>query len=468
MGRCVSVGCEEMGTHKFPSNPNLRRKWDRALKRMNFKATDYSRLCSNHFKDTDFETISKETGFPLQRKVLKKSAVPTVFYWNSTSSPNTSSRAERYERRNTKRCLIPNTMTSREIDESLHSNITILSTDQAYAHEVEISNINVESTDIVHSPGPSKNDHKSTQTSTFCRIFVLDDLLIDNTAIHFYTGLENNDKFKLVLSTLCPMAYNLKYKGSQVINISIEDQFLLMLIKLRRNKCDYELSKFFGISKTLVSNIFITWLNFTYDMWSLIDIWPERQIVDYYMPAQFKKSYANTRIIIDGTEIPITKPKHPISQQATFSSYKNKNTMKFLVGATPGGLFSYCSEGYGGSTSDRQMIERSNLLEKCEPADSIMADRGFNVQDIFAAKGIGINIPTFLKGKSQLSGITVKRDRLLASQRVHIERLIGLSKTFRILKSDLNPYYVPLASRIFFVCIMLCNFREGIVNKLRI
>ncbi|CAF4919789.1 unnamed protein product [Pieris macdunnoughi] len=94
-----------------------------------------------------------------------------------------------------------------------------------------------------------------------------------------------------------------------------------------------------------------------------------------------------------------------------------------------------------------------------------MADRGFNVQDIFAAKGIGINIPTFLKGKSQLSGVKVKPDRQLAGQQDHIERLIGLSKTFNILISDLNPCYVPLASRIFFVCIMLCNFREVFVNK---
>ncbi|CAH4034413.1 unnamed protein product [Pieris brassicae] len=90
--------------------------------------------------------------------------------------------------------------------------------------------------------------------------------------------------------------------------------------------------------------------------------------------------------------------------------------MKFLVSATPGGFFTYSSEGYGGSTSDRQMIERSSLLEKCEPRDSIMAHRGFNVQDTFAVKGIGINIPTFLKGNSQVSVATVKQDRQLGKE----------------------------------------------------
>lgn len=30
-----------------------------------------------------------------------------------------------------------------------------------------------------------------------------------------------------------------------------------------------------------------------------------------------------------------------------------------------------------------------------------MADRGLNVQDLFASKGVSLNIPTFLKGKNQ-------------------------------------------------------------------
>lgn len=44
-----------------------------------------------------------------------------------------------------------------------------------------------------------------------------------------------------------------------------------------------------------------------------------------------------------------------------------------------------------------------------------MADRGFNVQDLFASKGIGINIPSFLKGKSQNPGVQLKLDQKLAT-----------------------------------------------------
>lgn len=92
--------------------------------------------------------------------------------------------------------------------------------------------------------------------------------------------------------------------------------------------------------------------------------------------------------------------------------------------------------------------------------------RGFNVQDLLAVKNITLNIPTFLKGKTQLPGLVLKRDQKLATQRVHIERLIGLTKTFKILQAPMVSFYAPLASKIFFICAFLCNFKEGIVNIL--
>lgn len=74
------------------------------------------------------------------------------------------------------------------------------------------------------------------------------------------------------------------------------------------------------------------------------------------MPSDFKLKFPNTRIIIDGTEYPIKKPQAPRAQQSTYSTYKNRNTIKILVGSTPGGLVNYISEAYGGSTNDRQII----------------------------------------------------------------------------------------------------------------
>lgn len=53
-------------------------------------------------------------------------------------------------------------------------------------------------------------------------------------------------------------------------------------------------------------------------------------------------------------------------------------------------VLAFCSEGYAGSTSDRQITERNSLLIQCDKKDVIMADHGFNVQDLFEQKDISI------------------------------------------------------------------------------
>ena len=47
--------------------------------------------------------------------------------------------------------------------------------------------------------------------------------------------------------------------------------------------------------------------------------------------------------------------------------------------------------------SDRQIVERSNLPEMCTAGDSVMAGKGFNVQDLFAPRDVHVNIPGILQ-----------------------------------------------------------------------
>lgn len=262
---------------------------------------------------------------------------------------------------------------------------------------------------------------------------------MDNRMISYHTGLECKEKFQLVLQSLGKAAYELNYYvPHEVPSISIDNQLLITLIKLRLSKANIELSMLFGIPARAVSNIFYTWVNFMYYQWGEVDWWPSQETVRYYAPDGFKRSYPNTRVIIDGTECPLAKPSKPLAQQVTWSSYKNRNTVKVLVGATPGGLISYVSESYGGAASDRQIVERSNLTTMCDPGDEIMSDKGFNVEDLFIPKQVMVNIPTFFKQKNRMDGKTVRKDRHIASKRVHIERLIGLVKTYAILRTPMN------------------------------
>jgi hypothetical protein len=51
-----------------------------------------------------------------------------------------------------------------------------------------------------------------------------------------------------------------------------------------------------------------------------------------------------------------------------------------------------------------------------------MADRGFDIMEDLAPRGVKLNIPPFLRGKSQLDQRELIETRRIASLRIHVER----------------------------------------------
>lgn len=305
---------------------------------------------------------------------------------------------------------------------------------------------------------------ETSQTPHYSKMSIKE-LMTNSKMLQYYTGLDDYRHFQYVLQSLGPAAHQPEYRCRTPQKMSVENQLLLTLIKLRLHTPNQELAFWFGISEFSIGNIFVTWINFMYCSWKELHIWPSKELVNTYMPSDFKRLYASTRVIVDGVEVPIKKTGKPTAQQVTYSSYKNRNTLKALIGITPGGLTSYITPAYGGSASDRILVERGDLPQNCDPGDSIMSDKGFNVQDIFAPFNIQVNIPTFLRKKNQLSTRAIINDRKIACKRVHVERVIGLAKTYKILTSPMNEVETILGSRIIFVCFMLGNHRACIVSK---
>jgi len=93
-----------------------------------------------------------------------------------------------------------------------------------------------------------------------------------------------------------------------------------------------------------------------------------------------------------------------------------------------------------------------------------MADRGMMVQDLFACKNVLVNTPHMLRGKSQLEPHEVIHDRRVASKRIHIERVIGLAKTFKILQNKISIKKIQAAEKLIFICFSIVNFRNCIVG----
>ncbi|XP_031441463.1 THAP domain-containing protein 6-like [Clupea harengus] len=92
--RCLETRTRGITFHLFPKTGERRRKWEVALRRDSFAASDRTLLCSEHFRSEDFD----RTG---QTVRLKDGVVPTIFNFPAdlqrsvaTRSTTTSSRAD--------------------------------------------------------------------------------------------------------------------------------------------------------------------------------------------------------------------------------------------------------------------------------------------------------------------------------------------------------------------------------------
>ena len=170
--------------------------------------------------------------------------------------------------------------------------------------------------------------------------------------------------------------------------LSVENEFFMVLCHLKVGLFEDDLAVRFGICQSAVSQIINTWIRFLFFRFKELDLFPSQEIVKLHMPECFIKIYPFTTLIIDATEIYIEKPNNPEAQQVTFSSYKNTNTMKALVGIVPKGAISIVSTLFGGSIFDEELTQKSGLVDKLQHGDRIMADRGFNIQEMLASKGV--------------------------------------------------------------------------------
>ena len=77
---------------------------------------------------------------------------------------------------------------------------------------------------------------------------------------------------------------------------------------------------------------------------------------------------------------------------------------------SPSGLITFVSELYDASTSDKEIVRKSGILEKelWSPGDSVLADRGFTIESNLKELKVNLNIPSFLVGRAQLTTAEVK------------------------------------------------------------
>ena len=448
----------DLSFHTFPKDAKRRRVWKIFCRRADkeFKISRHSSVCKEHFKEDDFRktlTGRVELKNTVKPSIFKSSVLsPTKIECNdrankrhSTSSEKeTTSKKRRQcmERKSQPVCkrqvqfvsqqelqtfilhdhcydILPSEDT--ETDESSHENIK--SEDDMSPNDkscqTDLSGEDID--ELIKTKNKLSEELKNE--SKLKRTLFMKEVTKNDTSVNFYTGIPSVACLMTLFNLVQPQASKMRYWDGDKANrpknyqryqktekpgrkrtMTLFEEFVLTLVRLRLGLLRTHLSHIFGVSESQISKVFITWITFLCHELKSFIIWPTKEQIQTTLPPEFKR-FPNTRVVIDCTEVFIEKPTLPSAQKSTWSEYKEHNTIKTLVGITPTGTFSFVSNFWTGSVSDRRITQESGFLERLEEGDEVMADKGFNISDLVIRKKATLNIPPLARGKKCLTMI---------------------------------------------------------------
>jgi hypothetical protein len=280
-----------------------------------------------------------------------------------------------------------------------------------------------------------------------------------------YTGL-TTDQVEVLWNFLGDvrdelLLYKTNKTTSSLRTISVRSQFLLTLLILRQNRLFKDCGFQFHLGPHLVGKIFKTWLQFLFLKFKDLKdtMFVKKCDVKKPLPKHFQNLLCrDVRVVIDCTEIFLESSSDYLEKGDQHSHYKSHATGKVLIGVAPSGACSVISDCYSGSISDREIVEKSGFIDYIDKGDMILADRGFQIEDLLDHKQAKLNIPPFLRGKPCFSLNETQKGKVIARARIHIERFNQRFKRYHFVSGRVYQKHVPLLSQAVYVCCCLANF----------
>lgn len=142
---------------------------------------------------------------------------------------------------------------------------------------------------------------------------------------------------------------------------------LMFFLKIRLNLFDEDIGDRFGVHKSTVSRNFHRVLDVMAVKTAHLLKWPDRETLRQTMPVSFRRFFKKCCVILDCSEVFVERPSDLLARAQMWSNYKHHSTVKFLIGITPQGTISYVSDCVGGRMSDKEIVEKSSLLNYLLP-----------------------------------------------------------------------------------------------------
>ena len=111
---------------------------------------------------------------------------------------------------------------------------------------------------------------------------------------------------------------------------------------------------------------------------------------------------------------------------------------------------------------------RSHFLELLSTVGcgkSVMADKGFDIQDLLVPYGVKLNIPPFKRAGQQMVLEDVQKTQQIAKVRIHIERLMERIKEFNVLSEVIPLSLFPSINQTWTVCCLLTLFQTPLIAE---
>ncbi len=228
-------------------------------------------------------------------------------------------------------------------------------------------------------------------------------------------GYFSNLNKKIIFSVYMMIKNEFKKKLGRKCKVSLLEQIMITLFKLRYNLPDRIMEDLFRIDHVTISRIII-------------------RISIYLSKLKISLPKEELYYCVDSTTLRIGKGKN----KETYSGYKHYHGVKFQLVIDDKSIIKHISKSYSSSIHDKKLFisEYKNLCTKINKNISILGDKGYS-----GLKELKVNIPIkrnelkYKENKELVKG----ENKKLSSKRIKIEHVFAYIKSYRIMQR-LNYY----------------------------
>ena len=229
-------------------------------------------------------------------------------------------------------------------------------------------------------------------------------------------GYFSNLNKKIIYSVYMIIKTEFNKKLGRKCKVSLIEQIMITLFKLRYNLPDRIMEDLFKIDHVTISRIIIR-----------ISLYMTKIKINI-------KDRDNDYYIVDSTVLRIGKGKN----KETYSGYKHHHGIKFQITVNDKNLIEHVSKSYSSSIHDKKLFinEYKDLISKIDKNIEILGDKGYS-----GLREYKVNIPikrNEVKYKENKSLIK-SNNKELSSKRIKVEHVFAYIKSYRIMQR-LNYY----------------------------